>query len=145
MDAPGSTIVKYGVSPQSLNQTAEEPWRGTKEAIGGYNHTVWIKDLKPNTTYYFIVETGQARSVHLKPDPARHKTALRCMPVYKGAEREGRLRIVLELMIPTISGSGPLAVDPQTCRLREVIVPQLVGVWMSNVPHSRKLGLLVPL
>ena len=58
-DAPGSSIVKYGASPNALNQTAEEPWGGTKEPNGNFNHTVWIKNLKPNTTYYFIVVTGQ--------------------------------------------------------------------------------------
>jgi hypothetical protein len=57
-DAPGSSIVKYGTSPHAMNETAEEPWGGTKDA-NGYNHTVWVKNLKPNTTYYFIVETGQ--------------------------------------------------------------------------------------
>ena len=58
-DAPGSSIVKYGASPNALNQMAEEPWGGTKEPNGNFNHTVWIKNLKPNTTYYFIVVTGQ--------------------------------------------------------------------------------------
>ena len=57
-DAPGSSIVKYGASPNALNETAEEPWGGTKDA-SGYNHSVWIKNLKPNTNYYFKVETGQ--------------------------------------------------------------------------------------
>lgn len=58
-DAPGSSIVKYGTSPNALTQTAEEPWGGNKERNGDYNHTVWVKNLRPNTTYYFIVETGQ--------------------------------------------------------------------------------------
>jgi Purple acid Phosphatase, N-terminal domain len=58
-DAPGSSIVKYGTSPNALNETAEAPWGGTKEPNGDYNHTVWVKNLKPNTTYYFIVETTQ--------------------------------------------------------------------------------------
>src|SRR5207237_9368929 len=58
-DAPGSSIVKYGISPNALNQTAEEPWGGTKQPNGDYNHTVWVKNLKPNTKYYFVVETGQ--------------------------------------------------------------------------------------
>ena len=57
-DAPGSSIVKYGTSPRAMNETAEEPWGGNKDAQG-YSHTVWVKNLKPNTTYYFIVETGQ--------------------------------------------------------------------------------------
>jgi hypothetical protein len=58
-DAPGSSIVKFGTSPTALNQTAEAPWGGTKEPNGDYNHTVWVKSLKPNTTYYFVVETTQ--------------------------------------------------------------------------------------
>ena len=58
-DAQGSSIVKYGTRPNALNEKAEAPWGGTKEPNGDYNHTVWIKDLKPNTTYYFIVETTQ--------------------------------------------------------------------------------------
>src|SRR6201981_3960481 len=58
-DAPGSSIVKYGTSANSLNEKAEEPWGGKKESNGDFNHTVWVKNLKPNTTYYFVVETGQ--------------------------------------------------------------------------------------
>jgi phosphodiesterase/alkaline phosphatase D-like protein len=58
-DAQGSSIVKYGTSPNSLNQTAEAPWGGTKEQNGDYNHTVWLKNLKPNTNYYYEVETTQ--------------------------------------------------------------------------------------
>ena len=58
-DAPGSSIVKYGTSPNALNETAEAPWGGTKEPNGDYNHTVWVKNLKPGTTYYFVVATTQ--------------------------------------------------------------------------------------
>jgi hypothetical protein len=58
-DAPGSSIVKYGTRPNSLDETAEAPWGGTKEPNGDYNHTVWVKNLTPNTTYYFLVETTQ--------------------------------------------------------------------------------------
>src|SRR5947209_12004482 len=58
-DAPGSSIVKYGTNPNTLNQTAEAPWGGTKEQNGDYNHTVWVKNLQPNTNYYFVVETTQ--------------------------------------------------------------------------------------
>jgi phosphodiesterase/alkaline phosphatase D-like protein len=58
-DEPGSSIVKYGTSPNALNETAEQPWGGTREPNGDYNHTVWVKNLRPNTAYYFRVETGQ--------------------------------------------------------------------------------------
>lgn len=52
--APSSSIVKYGTSPNALNQTAESAWTsGT--------HTVTIKNLQPNTEYWFQVESAQAR------------------------------------------------------------------------------------
>jgi hypothetical protein len=60
-DAAGSSIVRYGTSPNELNQRAEEPWGGTHEPNHDFNHTVWVKNLQPNTTYYFVVETGQGR------------------------------------------------------------------------------------
>jgi purple acid phosphatase-like protein len=60
-DAPGSSVVKYGTNPNALTQTAEKPWGGTHEPNGDFNHTVWVKNLRPNNTYYFVVETGQGR------------------------------------------------------------------------------------
>ncbi|SRR5258706_205869 len=59
--AAGSSIVRYGTDPNNLSQVAEKPWGGTHEPNGDYNHTVWVKNLRPNTTYYFVVETGQGR------------------------------------------------------------------------------------
>lgn len=76
-DAQGSSIVKYGTSPNALNEIAEAPWGGTKEANGDYNHTVWVKNLKPNTTYYFIVETtqGAATGTQTQSQPKEFHTA----------------------------------------------------------------------
>ena len=51
----GSTRVTYGTDPNNLTQLAESPW-----GAGGLTHRVQIHNLKPNTTYYFQVETGQA-------------------------------------------------------------------------------------
>lgn len=48
-----STILKYGTSPSSLNQTAEARW-------GGVTHRVYLRDLKPGTTYYYRVESTQS-------------------------------------------------------------------------------------
>src|SRR5438270_13014197 len=59
--AAGSSIVRYGTDPNNLSQVAEKPWGGAKESNGDYNHTVWVKNLQPNTTYYFTVETGQGK------------------------------------------------------------------------------------
>jgi len=58
-DAAGSSVVRYGTNPNNLSQIAQRPWGGAHEPNGDYNHTVWVKNLQPNTTYYFTVETGQ--------------------------------------------------------------------------------------
>jgi hypothetical protein len=76
-DAQGSSIVKYGTSPNALNERAEAPWGGTKEANGDYNHTVWVKNLKPNTTYYFVVDTtqGAGTGTQTQSQPQQFHTA----------------------------------------------------------------------
>jgi phosphodiesterase/alkaline phosphatase D-like protein len=56
----GSSIIRYGTSPNSLNQTAEAPYdRGQGSAH--VTHRVKIQNLQPNTTYYFIVDSGQGQ------------------------------------------------------------------------------------
>lgn len=52
----GSSRVNYGTQANNLTELAEAPW-----GAGGLTHTVTIKNLKPNTNYYFTVETGQAQ------------------------------------------------------------------------------------
>jgi phosphodiesterase/alkaline phosphatase D-like protein len=52
----GSTVVNYGTDPRNLAQVAEAPW-----GANGRTHRVELRNLQPNTTYYFRVETGQTR------------------------------------------------------------------------------------
>ncbi len=52
--APSSSIVMYGTDPNNLNQKAEASW-------GQSTHRVTVKNLSPNTKYYFQVQTGQAQ------------------------------------------------------------------------------------
>jgi hypothetical protein len=59
--AAGSSIVRYGTRPDRLTERAEQPWGGTHEPNGDFNHTVWVKNLQPNTRYFFVVVTGQGR------------------------------------------------------------------------------------
>lgn len=54
-----STILKYGTSPNNLNQTAEARW-------GGVTHRVELSHLKPGTTYYYRVESTQAQGTGSK-------------------------------------------------------------------------------
>jgi len=52
----GSSRVTYGTDRNNLTQLGEAPW-----GRGGLTHRVELKNLQPNTTYYFLVETGQAQ------------------------------------------------------------------------------------
>ena len=48
------TTLHYGSDPGHLDLTAGMPW-------GGLTHRVTLKDLKPNTTYYFRAESSQGQ------------------------------------------------------------------------------------
>jgi hypothetical protein len=51
--ARSSSIVRYGANPEQLDQTAQAPW-------GQERHRVTVRGLKPDTRYYFQVESAQA-------------------------------------------------------------------------------------
>jgi phosphodiesterase/alkaline phosphatase D-like protein len=51
------SIVHYGTDQQALNQTATAPW-------GQDTHRVTINNLKPNTRYYFEVQSTQAQGTN---------------------------------------------------------------------------------
>ncbi len=52
---PSNSAVKYGTDPNLLNQIAHAPWETTQ-------HQITLATLNPNTTYYFQIESGQARA-----------------------------------------------------------------------------------
>ena len=54
----GSSVVRYGTNPDRLRQTAESPY-ADNDRTRSQNHRVQIKDLQPNTTYYYVVDSGQ--------------------------------------------------------------------------------------
>ena len=49
-----STVVRYGPDPVKLNGMASMPW-------GALTHRVQLKNLKPDTLYYFRAESGQGQ------------------------------------------------------------------------------------
>lgn len=53
-NVPSSSLVKYGTDMNSMNQTAEAPW-------GGTTHRVTLKNLNPNTKYWFQIQSGQGQ------------------------------------------------------------------------------------
>lgn len=55
-NANSSTVVKYGTDAQKLGEEAQQPW-------GGTIHRVELKALKPDTTYYYQVQSAQGEGV----------------------------------------------------------------------------------
>ena len=48
------TVLRYGIDPDRLDQTAGMPW-------GGLTHRVEIEDLKPATKYFYLAESPQGQ------------------------------------------------------------------------------------
>jgi hypothetical protein len=69
------TVLRYGTDPQHLDQTAGMPW-------GGLTHRVYLKDLKPDTRYYFQAESpkgqGTGTSATAPSTSFRTKVAVAC-------------------------------------------------------------------
>ncbi|HVJ06087.1 MAG TPA: fibronectin type III domain-containing protein [Candidatus Saccharimonadales bacterium] len=56
----GSSIVRYGTDPNRLNRMAESPYEVDK-GRPGETHRVKLDHLRPGTTYYYIVDSGQGQ------------------------------------------------------------------------------------
>lgn len=54
-NTPASTLVRYGTDPNALTKTTTAPW-------GQETHRAFLQNLKPGTRYYFVVESGQAKT-----------------------------------------------------------------------------------
>ena len=48
---PSATVVRYGLAPDRLTDTAQQPW-------GDESHSVQLEQLKANTTYFFAMLRG---------------------------------------------------------------------------------------
>ena len=57
-DTGGSSVVRYGTDAKHLDQMGEAPY-ADNEKTSAQNHRVHLKNLKPGTTYYFTVVSGQ--------------------------------------------------------------------------------------
>ncbi len=54
----GSSIIRYGTDANNLSQTAKSAY-ADNEKTKAQNHRVHLKNLKPNTKYFFQVDSGQ--------------------------------------------------------------------------------------
>jgi hypothetical protein len=57
-DTGGSSVVRYGTERDRLTQMAESRYAVSK-SDQGITHRVKIDHLRPGTTYYFMVDSGQ--------------------------------------------------------------------------------------
>ena len=58
------TALHYGTDATHLDLSVGMPW-------GGFTHRVFIKNLKPNTTYYFKAESGQGQGTGTQAETAQ--------------------------------------------------------------------------
>jgi phosphodiesterase/alkaline phosphatase D-like protein len=54
----GSSVIHYGTDANNLGQTAKSAY-ADNEKTKAQNHRVHLKNLKPNTKYFFQVDSGQ--------------------------------------------------------------------------------------
>lgn len=54
----GSSVIRYGTAANHLDQTARSPY-ADNESAKSQTHRVQLKGLKPNTTYFYEVVSGQ--------------------------------------------------------------------------------------
>ena len=54
----GSSVVRYGTDQNRLSQMAESPY-SDNDKTKAQNHRVRVENLRPNTKYYFIADSGQ--------------------------------------------------------------------------------------
>jgi phosphodiesterase/alkaline phosphatase D-like protein len=54
----GSTVVRYGTDANNLSQRSQSAY-ADNEKTKAQNHRVHLKNLKPNTKYFFVVDSGQ--------------------------------------------------------------------------------------
>lgn len=110
----GSTVVRYGTDEHSLSQMAESPYSDNDKTMA-QNHRVHLKNLKPGTNYYFIVDSAQgegtgteARSsigqFTTKPGGQESKEA--AVKITNGPRVEGVGSDWAEIAWTTNSGSG---------------------------------------
>lgn len=71
----GSSVVRYGTDKNNLGETAQAPYADAEKAAY-QTHRVHIQHLKPNTTYFFQVDSGhgEGTGTEAKSDIAQFTT-----------------------------------------------------------------------
>ncbi len=114
-----SAVVRYGTDGKNLTQSAQQAWGGNENAGGSRTHRVEIKNLQPNTTYFFHVESGQAQGTGTvaKGDVMNFKTL-----TAEAAAQQAKAKSAIQI------SDGP--------RIEFVGDRTAVIAWTTNVPAS---------
>jgi Purple acid Phosphatase, N-terminal domain len=76
------TTLRYGTDPDQLDLTANMPW-------GGFTHRVYLKGLKPGTTYFFQAESGDGQGTGSKATTAMDRFQTRSQAAKTPAGENG--------------------------------------------------------
>jgi hypothetical protein len=136
-DQPFASRVFYGKTASNLNQVAED---GHSLSL---HHQVDLRNLQPNTTYYFRIDTGQGAAAPASADTVNgfQTTALGANPVRNQPPFKGSLQ-------PTQTNAA--AQTTQTANFGNISVTQgptiqylddstAVISWTTNVPASNTI------
>lgn len=137
-DQPFASRVFYGKNAANLNQIAED---GKSLSI---RHQVDLRNLQPNTTYYFRVDTGEGTAASTSPASVNgfQTTALGANPVRNQKPFQGSLQPAV-----TSSASGATGSTPNFGNISITRGPSIqylddttaVISWTTNVPASNTL------
>ncbi len=94
-----SSVVRYGTDRNHLDRMAESPYTDK-------THRVDIKGLKPNTTYFFVADSGQGKGTGTEAKSAVAQFATKAQGAKTGeqAEKAEPLKIING---PRVEGVGP--------------------------------------
>lgn len=91
----GSSVVRYGTSEHSLNQSAQAPYADNDKTTA-QNHRVQLKNLRPGTQYYYLVDSGQGEGTgtEARSSIGQFTTKGRGGNGERGERREAPVRII---------------------------------------------------
>lgn len=64
----GSSVVRYGINPNHLDRTAESSYADNDRNPRYQTHRVELRNLRPDTTYYYRVISGQGEGTGTSAD-----------------------------------------------------------------------------
>jgi phosphodiesterase/alkaline phosphatase D-like protein len=131
-DVESSAIVRFGTDQAKLDQTAMQSWGGQKTSQSAV-HRVVIKGLKPETTYFFEVESAQGWNKSPVPVKSEvHSFTTRSAPESAQSQQPKSLAPLIQ---PGNIVAGPLAMN--VTQNSAVIWWLSAGAMTGNIVYSK--------